>query len=270
MARSATSESGFGQFWRGLGVQRRVLGALMVRHLIEEFGRSNVGFLWIVITPLLLCSGVLVLRSLMMNPVDHGVSLIAIIFSGYLPLTLFRHLTNGGVFLLRRSSGLLYHRHVTLLDTLLAMIALETIACSVAFAFVYWVLLLLGLVEPIADYGLVAGGWVAMAVLAGGIGAAFAVLTEVYERADRFIQPAQYLILPVCGFIFMTDWLPLYVQKLAWWMPTVHCYEMIRAGMFGNSVVTHYDIWYPLLFGFLLFAWAIPRLESARARIHFG
>ena len=270
MAQSAAEGSGLGVLLRGLGIQRRVLGALMVRHLIEEFGRSNVGFLWIVITPLLLCSGVLVVRSLIMNPIDHGVSLIAIILSGYLPLTLFRHLTNGGVFLLRRNAGLLYHRHVTLLDTLLAMVGLETIACTVAFVLVYWVLLMLGLVDPIADYGLVASGWLAMAFLSAGIGASFAVLTEIYERSDRFIQPAQYLILPVCGFMFMVDWLPLYVQKLAWWMPTVHCYEMIRAGMFGNGIVTHYDIWYPLLWGLVLFAWSIPRLEAAREKLHFG
>jgi len=270
MAQSAVETRGLGAFVRGLGVQRRVLGALMVRHLIEEFGRSNVGFLWIVITPLLLCSGVLVVRSLLMNPIDHGVSLIAIIFSGYLPLTLFRHITNGGVFLLRRNAGLLYHRRVSLLDTVLAMIGLEIIACSVAFVFVYWVLLLLGLVDPIADYGLVALGWLAMAFLSAGIGSAFAVLTELFERADRFIQPGQYLILPVSGFIFMVDWLPIYAQKLAWWMPTVHCYEMIRGGMFGNTVITHYDLWYPLLWGFLLFAWSVPRLETARARINFG
>ena len=270
MAQSAVEGRKRGSLPRGLRVQRRILSALMVRYLIEEFGRSNVGFLWIIITPLLLCSGVLIVRSMIMNPIDHGVSLIALIYSGYLPLTLFRHLTNGGIFLLRRNSYLLYHRHVTLLDTILAMAALETISCSVALVFVYWFLVTFGLVEPIADYGLFACGWLVMAFLAAGIGAAFAVLTETYEKSDRFIQPGQYLILPLCGFFFMVDWLPFFAQKLAWWMPTVHCYEMIRAGMFGERTVTHYDIWYPLLWGFALFAWSIPRLDAAREKINFG
>ena len=270
MARSAIEGRAGGGLLSGLGAQRRILGALMIRYLIEEFGRRNVGFLWVVITPLLLCSGVLIVRSMIMNPIDHGVPLIAIVFSGYLPLTLWRHLTNGGVFLLRRNAGLLYHRHVTLLDTILAMVGLETIACSVAFVFVYWVLLTFGLVDPIVDYGQVASGWLAMAFLAGGIGSAFAVLTESYEKADKFIQPAQYLILPLCGFLFMVNWMPYSVQKIAWWMPTIHCYEMLRAGMFGDSVVTHYDIWYPLLWGFVMFALSIPRLESAREKIHFA
>ena len=136
MAQSAIERPARGGLLRGLRVQHRVLSALMIRYLIEEFGRDNVGFLWIIITPLLLCSGVLVVRSLIMSPFDHGVSLIAIIFSGYLPLTLFRHLTNGGVFLLRRNAALLYHRHVTLLDTVLAMIGLETLSCTVAFVIV--------------------------------------------------------------------------------------------------------------------------------------
>ena len=270
MASLANSAPAGGSLLRGLNVQRRVLGALMVRHMIGEFGRENLGFLWIVITPLLLCGGVLFVRSLITAPFEHGVSLIAIIFSGYMPLTLFRHLTNGGVFLLRRSAGLLYHRHVTLLDTVLAMVALEFISCSVAFIVVYWVLITFGLLDPIVDYGLVAAGWLAMAFLSAGIGSAFAVLTEIYERADRFIQPGQYLILPLCGFLFMVEWLPFYVQKLAWWVPTVHCYEMLRAGLFGDKVVTHYDAWYPILWGFALLGWSIPRLEKAREKMHFG
>jgi capsular polysaccharide transport system permease protein len=269
MAQSAIELQSAARGSNGLRVKARVVGALIIRSLMEEHGRKNVGFLWIVITPLLLCSGVLIVRSLITSPIDHGVSLIAIIFSGYLPLTLFRHLSNGGVRLLQRNSGLFYHRPITALDPVLATIGMETISCSLAFIFVYWVLLTFGLLKPIADYGLVLSGWLLMAFLSSAIGCAFAVLTVNYERADRIIQPAQYLILPVCGFIFMTDWLPYYAQQIAWWMPTVHCYELLRAGMFDSSIVTHYDVWYPLLWGFALFAWSIPRLETARQKINF-
>jgi capsular polysaccharide transport system permease protein len=204
MAQSNIEAKSAGGRPHGLQVKARVVSALIIRSLMEEHGRNNVGFLWIVITPLLLCSGVLVVRSLITSPIDHGVSLIAIIFSGYLPLTLFRHLSNGGVRLLQRNSGLFYHRPISALDTVLAIFAVETISCSAAFIFVYWVLLTVGLLAPIVDYGLVISGWLLMAFLSGAIGCAFAVLTANHDRADRFIQPLQYLILPLCGF-FMTD-----------------------------------------------------------------
>src|SRR5580698_2944424 len=112
-------------FWRGLIVQRRVLHALMVRELMMRYGRGNIGFLWIVLEPMILCAGVIGLRWLIQGHQEHGLSLVAILLSGYMPLTLWRHLTNRGVFLLRRNIGLLYHRSVTLLDTVLMTMFLE-------------------------------------------------------------------------------------------------------------------------------------------------
>ena len=35
--------------WR---IQRRVIGALMIRELITRFGRENIGFLWVMVEPL--------------------------------------------------------------------------------------------------------------------------------------------------------------------------------------------------------------------------
>ena len=39
----------------------------------------------------------------------------------------------------------------------------------------------------------------------------------------------------------MVDWLPHYAQKLLLLNPSVHCFEMFRAGFFGAEVTTHYD-----------------------------
>ena len=53
--------------------------------------------------------------------------------SGYIPLTLWRHMTNSMIMIFRRSSALLYHRSISLFDIMLAKFALEFIATSGAF-----------------------------------------------------------------------------------------------------------------------------------------
>jgi capsular polysaccharide transport system permease protein len=257
-------------FWRGLIVQRRVLHALMVRELMMRYGRGNIGFLWIVLEPMILCAGVIGLRWLIQGHQEHGLSLVAILLSGYMPLTLWRHLTNRGVFLLRRNIGLLYHRSVTLLDTVLMTMFLEFAGCTVAFLLNYFALLEIGAIGPINNYGLVASAWLSMGALGFSFGVLIAVLTEYYEAAERFIQPVQYLIVPLSGFFFMVDWLPREAQDLAWYMPIIHCFEMIRAGFFGASVITHYDVWYPLAWSLGVLAIAFPMIEKARSRIHYG
>ena len=255
---------------RAFAVQRRVLVALMIRQLMTKYGRGNIGFLWIVLEPMILCSGVLVVRSLIQGGEENGIPLIAILVTGYLPLTLWRHISSVGVFILRRNASMLYHRDISLLDCTLATMLLEIGGCTCAFLVVGWCLVILHLLDPPSDLGLVLSGWLTMALLAYSLMMIFAVLTEFYEAAERFVQPFQYLMLPVCGFFFMVSWLPLSVQKLAWWMPTVHCYEMVRAGMFGPQVETHFTPWYPIVCSIIGLAFSLPLVDKARDKIHFG
>jgi capsular polysaccharide transport system permease protein len=39
-------------FWRGLVIQWRVVGALIIREIYTRFGRESLGFAWIVAEPL--------------------------------------------------------------------------------------------------------------------------------------------------------------------------------------------------------------------------
>lgn len=255
---------------RGFVIQRRVLAALVIRQLVAKYGRTNIGFLWIVLEPMILCGGVLVLRSMISGGEENGVPLIALLWSGYMPLTLWRHVSTAGVFALRRSSNLLYHRDVSLFDICMSTCINELGGCTLAALIVYYVLFIFGLIEPVHDMGLLLCGWMMMWILAMGMMAFFAVFTEMWEPAERFVAPFQYLILPLCGFFFMVDWLPESIQTYAMMMPTVDCYEMIRDGLFGPNQVTHYWAWYPPLLAIGGMAITLPLFEKARDKIHFG
>ena len=242
----------------------------MIRHLMVRYGRSNIGFLWFILEPMILCAGVISLRWFLQGHQEHGLGLVPFLLSGYMPLTLWRHLSSSSAYLVRRGTGLLFHSQVTVLDLFITTMGLEFVGCTLAFLVNYSALLLMGAVAPLADVGVFAGGWCMMAALGIGFGAAIAVLTETHEWFERFLQPIQYLMLPICGFFFMVDWLPDLVQKLAWWMPTVHCYEMIRAGFFGETVQTHYTPAYPLSVALIVLFIYLPKLEKVRDHVHFG
>ena len=48
-------------FQRGLTVQRRVIGALLMREVITGFGRRNLGVLWLLVEAMLFTLGVMTL-----------------------------------------------------------------------------------------------------------------------------------------------------------------------------------------------------------------
>lgn len=227
----------------GWGIQKRVLHALMIRDLMMRYGRDNIGFAWVIIEPMILTTGVMLIWS-MMGTFKEGLRVIEVVFTGYLPLTLWRHLTNNSVNLFRNSIGLFFHRRVSLFDVFLARQLLEFIGASAALLIIYTVLTTIGLIAEIERYDLLFLGWFMMAWLGVAGAALIAALTEKYEVAERFVQPFQYLNIPLSGAFFFTDWLPTWGQHLIAYHPMVHCYEVFRAGYFGSAVVTHYDIPY--------------------------
>ncbi|MBU1213235.1 MAG: ABC transporter permease [Alphaproteobacteria bacterium] len=251
-------------------VQLRCISALMVRDMMMRYGRENIGFLWIVLEPILLTAGVMVLWSFIKSGDEHGIGLLTLVMTGYLPLTLWRHISQAGVHAFRRSRGLLYHRHITLMDSLLSRLVLEFVGTSGALFLVYAVLALAGAVETLRDPGLALLGWVSMGVLSLGVAVCFAVITEYSEVSERFIQPLQYINLPISGAFFVVAWLPKAAADLALYNPSVHCYEMFRAGFIGDQVTMHYTPWYPAACGFVLLFFGLHFMNRVRDRLHFG
>lgn len=263
------SSSG-GALLRGSAVQFRNIRALVLRDLMMRYGRDNVGFAWVILEPLLLTVGVMIVWSFTMGASKQGVKVVEFILTGYMPLTLWRHMTNGPIGIFRRSAPLLYHRSITLFDILIARQVLEFISASAAFLVVWGFLYAVGIVSAIARPDLLLVGWAMMAWLAFGVGAIIATLTERSETAERFIQPIQYVILPLSGAFFMVDWLPSFAQHAVLLNPMVHCYEVFRAGFFGDTVTTHYDTAYFAPWALALLFVGVLAVQRVRAFVQLN
>src|SRR5262249_50329620 len=140
--------------------------------------------------------------------------------------------------------ALFYHRPVRPLDVLFASTILEFLGTSMALISVLAALRLTGLLEPQARLDLMLVGWVFMAWLSFAVGTTLAALAERFDFVEKLVSPFQYLMLPISGCFFMVGWLPTWTQKLALYVPTVHCYEIFRAGLLGEAVETHFSLIY--------------------------
>src|ERR1044071_5447486 len=105
-----------GAFWRSFAVQRRVIGALFMREFVTRWGRRNLGFAWLFAEPLGFALPVIAMWSQIRSPFEHGVPMIAFVWSGYLPLLVFRHVAGHALYVIRHNGSMLYHRQVTPLD----------------------------------------------------------------------------------------------------------------------------------------------------------
>ena len=63
---------------------------------------------------------------------------------------------------------------------------------------------------------------------------------------------------------FMVFWLPSDLQAAALTIPTVHCFELVRHGLYGTQVPTTYDIPYVVTWTVVLNFLGMAALRKAR------
>ena len=245
----------------GFQLQLRVIGALMMRELHTRYGREGIGFAWFIGEPMVFTFGVVALWSTTRGSVEHGISVIAFVITGYTPLVMWRHCFAQSVSALKSNGGLLYHKQITFLDIILTRCALEIAGSVLTFAISILVFAaLLGLVKgPHGDPTLLVSGFLLFAWFCIATALIVAPVTELFHTAEKLAQIVGYIFIPLSGAFWMVDWLPGWIQKYVVMMPSVSGYEMMRAGYFGNDVKSIYDPVIPMfvcavmtLFGLLI------------------
>jgi capsular polysaccharide transport system permease protein len=236
---------GLRPLWRDFTIQRQVVGAIMMRELMTRWGRRNLGFAWLFCEPLIFALPVIAVWSLVRAPYEHGVPMVSFVWSGYMPILIFRHVTGGAINSLRSAGALLYHRRVTPLDLFLGRQGLEAMGNLASVVTSFTVLFMLGSIDWPYDYNLMLLGFVYTAWWSLCVALILASLSERSELVAHIWAPIGYLYIFFSGFMIMADWLPQHLRDIALAVdPPLHCYEMVRAGLFGNLMHPHYDIPY--------------------------
>lgn len=224
-------------------IQLRVIGALMLREMGTRFGRDNLGYLWLFLEPMMLGGAIGAIHHVSGHGLPGGLDPFVFWVVGYIPFYLFRGIVNRAPNGVAGNQSLLYHRRVTLLDIMLARHLLEGAAVGIALGLY---LLLFGAIFGIwpEEPGLLVTGMVGMLGLAQGIALLIAAGTVYTELFERLTHLATYLSMTFTGAFFMVFWLPSDMQKAALTVPTVHCFELVRGGLYGTLVPTTYDLGY--------------------------
>jgi capsular polysaccharide transport system permease protein len=243
-------------FVAALGVQRRVLGALMMREVLTRYGRHNVGFLWLFGEPMLFTLGIALIWSLSKNVHSDGITPASFALTGYTSVLIWRNSVGRAQKAIDINLALLYHRNVKMLDIVLSRILLEVIGAITSFFVLMFVFHGFGLCPLPADWLMLCSGFLLHSLFSICLALAVGGLSETTELVDRLWHAVAYFLLPFSGAPFMVEWLPKSLQKIAVFIPMVSGIEMIRGGLYGSLVVPHSE-------PFVVFAWSAALLFYA-------
>jgi capsular polysaccharide transport system permease protein len=230
--------------WRALRVQLRVIGALLMREVITRYGRHNIGFLWLLMEPVVFSVGVVVLWNLLRGMHGFRVEVTPFIVTGYASLLLWRTCSFRGLKAIEPNRSLLHHRFVKIQDIFFARMLLELAGVTAAFIVLVTAMVTLELMKFPKDVFLLTAGWLLMAWFSACLGTILGCLSEYTDLVERLWHPVSYFLLAVSGAFFMVDWLPAGAQEAVLWVPMVHPIEMMRAGYWGDSPQFHFSVPY--------------------------
>jgi capsular polysaccharide transport system permease protein len=245
----------------------RVLHALVLREILTRFGRENLGFVWLVLEPLILTIMVMVGWMIMFGTSKQGVPVVQIVLTGYSMLTLWRHIVARFTHCFRHNAGLMFHRNVKPMDTIFARLFLESVGTLVSFFVAYTVLYIIDWIPPIHDVFLLLAAWFLLTFFAFSVALICSALSEIWEPAEKFIQPLMYVTIPFTGAFSMLSWLPRDYHYAFLLSPMLNTVEMFRAALIGPSTQTYYHPDYVILVSLFLTAFAFLLMRKAQAHI---
>jgi capsular polysaccharide transport system permease protein len=238
----------FNTLLTSLIVQFRVVRALILREVMTRYGRHNIGFAWIFAENLLFTSAVVTFWLATHGSNIKGLSIISFSVLGYSMVLLWRNCVNRVIKAVEPNKSLLYHRQVRIMDIYIARIFLELIASTGSFMFVYFLLLVFGLLEWPKHPHFLVGGWISLMAVAGSIALVVGPWSEISELLDRVWHILTYMLFPLSGAFIAVDWIPIAGQQFLFWIPLVHCAELIRFGYYGETYKAYYSITYLFVF----------------------
>ncbi|WP_347302385.1 ABC transporter permease [Croceibacterium sp. TMG7-5b_MA50] len=247
--------------WR---IQWRVIHALMIRELTTRFGRENIGFLWIMVEPLLFAGLVSLVWRIMIGPEEHGLEIAAFVISGYLPLTLFRHCVGRSAAVFQANGSLVYHRQVKILDFMVVRLLIELLGGMMAYLFIAIVLVPFDQFPLPENMGLLILGWMLYFLVTASICLIIAPLSEMSEVLEKFLPVTTYIMIPFSGTFTMASFLTPSIREALMWSPFVHCMEMMREGIWGDEVRTYYDTLFPIVFAMILLPFGLVLCRRVR------
>jgi ABC-type polysaccharide/polyol phosphate export permease len=222
-------------------IQRRVVGALLMREILTRFGRHNIGFLWLFAEPMMFTLGVTALWTAFRAFHGSDLPIVAFSVTGYSSVLLWRNMPSRCIKAIEPNLALMYHRNVKVFDIYMARLILEAGGATISFVVLSLIFISIGWIEPPEDVVKVAAAW----LLLTWFGFSLALLVGTFSESAEFIEklwhPIGYLAFPLSGAAFIVDAFPKNVQDFWLLVPMVHGAEMLRDGFFGSKIRSHYD-----------------------------
>lgn len=233
----------------------RTIHALLLRESRTRYGRQSAGYVWALISPMIILVAMIAAFSVLARPAGAGDSLVVYFLTAILPIFLLRDAIAQGGDAIRSNRVLMQYPQVNAFEVITARTLLEALTSAIV--------LFLFILIMFAFFGLPLTAWVDQPLsmlLAGATllllcyGACFlsSQIGRTFEPWNQITGPIGRILLLTSGLFFTLGSLPPEFLAIVKYNPLAHIVEWIRDASIRDFRSDLYDPWYPLSFAVVL------------------
>jgi len=219
---------------KGILIQARVVGALILRETLTRYGRGKIGYLWAFAEPLLMLGVFYCLFLFRGRHLHGGMQLVPFLMTGIIVFQCIRNISSRLSTAVEANRGLLFYPQVTSLDTIIARAVLESLTFFTVFAVIIAGAWLVGWATlPDNFFGVLRALFMAaMFGLSWGIVEwAITLVWPLFNQVMRVVW--RISVFTSCVFYNIRD-VPVRVQKIFELNPIANVIELLRSAYFAG------------------------------------
>ena len=235
----------------------RTIHALLLRESRTRFGQRSAGYVWALISPMILLVVMMAIFSFIARPPGAGDSLVVFFLTAILPVFLVRNGIARGAKAIRSNSVLMQYPQVNAFEVITARTLLESLT--------YLIVLVLFVLIMFAFFGLPFTAWVdeplpmlqaggALFLLCYGASFLSSQIGRMFDPWNEFTGPLGRILLLTSGLWFTFGTLPPEFLTVVQYNPLAHVVEWIRHATIREFHSELYNPWYPVSVGVVLLA----------------
>ncbi len=249
------TEQGLTSALRAVRTTLRSIHALLLRESRTRYGRRSAGYVWALISPMILLVTMMAVYIAMGRPPGAGDSLVIFFLTAIIPIFLVRGgITRGGS-AIRANRVLMQYPQVNAFEVITARVLLEVLTnLLVAVLFV---------LIMFAFFGLPFSAWVdrpwpllmaiaSLVLLCHGASFLSSQIGRIFDPWNEFTGPIGRVLLFTSGLFFTLGSLPPEFLAVVKYNPLAHIVEWIRDASISDFRSDLYDPFFPISVGFIM------------------
>lgn len=238
----------------GLKVMSASIRALFLRELQTRFGQFRLGYLWVLLEPLLTIGVMVILFGSIMHKILPGIRYEIFLINGIIPFFMFRTGVSQAMSAVRSNQGLFSYKPVKPIDAMVARNLLELFLKFTAYISFSLVFILIGYDISFSNIPELLGYWLVLFVFMIGFSLIFMVLADFSKEIEKFVSVIFLLLYLMSGVLYSIQIIAPQYREYLLWNPLIHIFELMR-----HAVCPSYELVSGISFSYVVI-WTIASL----------